>query len=260
MPIFQAWAQLPMGSYVSAKQWQHVDLRAWPSGEKTYDMIWLVWIAIALIALAGEAFTTALVLASFALAALIVSPLSLVVPWPAQVVVFAAMSLILIIAVRPLALRFLPIDLGSTEPSAGGIAGRQAVTTERIDGRGGQIRIGQGEFWSARPADVSAIPPGSTVEVVRVEGLTAVVRPVGVPGRSTSPVGRNSFGLSSREREVLQLVADGFTNAEIADRLVLSTRTIDHHVSHILEKMNASSRVDAVRMGMENGLIRTDGL
>lgn len=222
-------------------------------------MIWLVWIAIALIALAGEAFTTALVLASFAVAALVVSPLSLVTPWPAQVVVFAALSLSLIIAVRPVALRFLPMDPGNTEPSASGLAGRQAVATERIDGRGGQIRIGQGEFWSARSADMTAIPTGSTVEVVRVEGLTAVVRPVDVSERSTLPASGNGFGMSSREREVLQLIADGFTNAEIADKLVLSTRTVDHHVSHILDKMNASSRVDAVRMGIENGLIRTNG-
>jgi DNA-binding NarL/FixJ family response regulator len=49
-------------------------------------------------------------------------------------------------------------------------------------------------------------------------------------------------GLTSRQADVLQLVVDGLTNAEIAEKLVLSVRTVDHHVSAILTRLGVSSR------------------
>jgi DNA-binding CsgD family transcriptional regulator len=55
----------------------------------------------------------------------------------------------------------------------------------------------------------------------------------------------NPNGLSDREIEVLALLARGLRNAEIAKQLVLSTRTVDHHVSAILAKLDVRSRYDA---------------
>ena len=55
----------------------------------------------------------------------------------------------------------------------------------------------------------------------------------------------NPAGLTQRELEVLGLVADGLQNREIADRLVLSSRTIDHHVSAVLRKLDARTRGEA---------------
>jgi DNA-binding CsgD family transcriptional regulator/tetratricopeptide (TPR) repeat protein len=61
----------------------------------------------------------------------------------------------------------------------------------------------------------------------------------------------NPAGLTPREAEVLQLLARGLTNAEIAAALFLSDKTIEHHVSNVLSKLGVSSRRDAARMAPE---------
>jgi DNA-binding CsgD family transcriptional regulator/tetratricopeptide (TPR) repeat protein len=65
----------------------------------------------------------------------------------------------------------------------------------------------------------------------------------------------NPQGLTSRELEVLPLLADGLRNADIADRLSTSPRTIEHHVTKVLMKLNARSRAEAVRRAFELGLL-----
>jgi DNA-binding NarL/FixJ family response regulator len=55
-------------------------------------------------------------------------------------------------------------------------------------------------------------------------------------------------GLTSRQADVLDLLAEGLTNAEIAERLVVSVRTVDHHVSTILGKLGVPSRRHASRL------------
>jgi DNA-binding CsgD family transcriptional regulator len=65
----------------------------------------------------------------------------------------------------------------------------------------------------------------------------------------------NPQGLTHRELEVLSLLAEGLRNAEIADRLSTSPRTIEHHVSGVLMKLTARSRAEAVRRAFELGLL-----
>jgi DNA-binding NarL/FixJ family response regulator len=60
---------------------------------------------------------------------------------------------------------------------------------------------------------------------------------------------------TSREIEVLQLVADGLVNREIGDRLYLSEETVKSHVRHLLAKLQARSRAHAVAVGFRRGLI-----
>ncbi|HEX2402697.1 MAG TPA: helix-turn-helix transcriptional regulator [Mycobacterium sp.] len=58
---------------------------------------------------------------------------------------------------------------------------------------------------------------------------------------------RDPHGLTARQLEVLDLMAEHLTNAEIAQRLFLSERTVDHHVSAILSKLHVQTRDDAIR-------------
>ena len=61
----------------------------------------------------------------------------------------------------------------------------------------------------------------------------------------------NPAGLTARQLEVLALLAEGLTNAEIAERLVVSPRTAEHHVAAVLTKLGASTRREAVRRASE---------
>lgn len=74
--------------------------------------------------------------------------------------------------------------------------------------------------------------------------------------RGPQPTTRNNpAGLTGRQLEVLQLVAEGLTNAQIADRLVVSNRTVDHHVSAVLQKLGTASRREATDRGRELGVL-----
>jgi DNA-binding NarL/FixJ family response regulator len=61
--------------------------------------------------------------------------------------------------------------------------------------------------------------------------------------------------LTTREKEVLQKIANGLANKEIAVRLNISEHTVKFHVASILGKLGASSRTEAVTIGMRRGLI-----
>jgi DNA-binding NarL/FixJ family response regulator len=61
--------------------------------------------------------------------------------------------------------------------------------------------------------------------------------------------------LTPREIQVLQLLAEGLVNRDIADRLNISEHTIKFHIGSILGKLQASSRTEAVARGLRSGLI-----
>jgi DNA-binding NarL/FixJ family response regulator len=62
--------------------------------------------------------------------------------------------------------------------------------------------------------------------------------------------------LSKREVEVLQLIAEGFTNAEIADKLFTSKRTIESHRQSLLDKTNSNNTATLIKYALSNGLIQ----
>lgn len=65
-------------------------------------------------------------------------------------------------------------------------------------------------------------------------------------------------GLTPREREVLRLTAEGYTGQEIAERLVLSPKTIDTYRQRVMEKLNLHHRSELVKYALRKGLLRAD--
>lgn len=61
--------------------------------------------------------------------------------------------------------------------------------------------------------------------------------------------------LTDREREVLALIAEGYSNQQVADALVISVKTVNRHRENIMAKLNLHSRVELVRYAIEKGLI-----
>jgi len=75
-----------------------------------------------------------------------------------------------------------------------------------------------------------------------------------LPGGGPAPA--ELTGLTGREREVLVLVAQGLSNAELAGKLFLSEATVKTHVGRILAKLDLRDRVQAVVYAYENGLVK----
>jgi membrane protein implicated in regulation of membrane protease activity len=96
----------------------------------------------------------------------------------AQFAVFAAVSIGLLIGVRPLVKRQLRPRYGPQHRfGVAALVGRQARVVQEVTGHAGRVRIG-GEEWSARAYDETlVIPAGTTVDVIEIEGATALVYP-----------------------------------------------------------------------------------
>jgi DNA-binding CsgD family transcriptional regulator len=129
--------------------------------------------------------------------------------------------------------------------------------------------------WTAlsSPYEAAAVRLGGDVEGL-VEGFTALdalgaepltrrfasaLRDAGerVPRRASATTRANPFALTRRELDVLALVAEGRTNAEIANELFISAKTVDHHVSNILGKLRVSTRREAGREARRLGILPT---
>ncbi len=74
-------------------------------------------------------------------------------------------------------------------------------------------------------------------------------------GEINYKLGKNLYGLTEREMEVLALIVDGLTNPQIADKLFISISTTKTHVHSILQKLYVESRSKAITMAMKEGLV-----
>ncbi|MCI0578535.1 MAG: LuxR C-terminal-related transcriptional regulator, partial [Chloroflexi bacterium] len=77
-----------------------------------------------------------------------------------------------------------------------------------------------------------------------------------IPRRPRPATRENPFGLTARQMDILALLAEELTNAEIAARLHLSPKTVDHHVSAVLAKLDVHSRAAAAELAQQNALLQ----
>lgn len=85
--------------------------------------------------------------------------------------------------------------------------------------------------------------------------------PERTPREQPAPQGLENVkaDLSDRELEIIELVATGLTNSEIASQLMISKRTVDNHVSNVFAKTGAKNRIALINWAMDNGKICRDG-
>ncbi len=76
-----------------------------------------------------------------------------------------------------------------------------------------------------------------------------------LPTVGADPARRADFGITKRELEILELMAAGLSNREIAERIYVSENTVKTHSSRLFEKLNARRRTQAVQIGKSYGLI-----
>ena len=113
---------------------------------------------------------------------------------------------------------------------------------------GGIRARSDGDEWEAARAEGWAMSVEQAIAYVRA--APPLSRTIVAPSPAAYPA-----GLSAREVEVLRLVAAGLTNAQVAERLFLSPRTINAHLTTIYGKLDVPSRAAAIRFALDHGLI-----
>jgi predicted ATPase/DNA-binding CsgD family transcriptional regulator len=122
-------------------------------------------------------------------------------------------------------------------------AGNRATAMDAARAELGPIRFERA--WTA----------GQATELVQaLESAREAVDAVDLDRRPVLHRGRRPFDLTAREREVLALVADGMTDGQIAEKLVISKKTVSVHVANAKAKLGASSRVEMATMALRQGL------
>ncbi|SEK25779.1 NfeD family protein [Nonomuraea pusilla] len=138
---------------------------------------WVIWIILAVVLGVAELFTVTASLGVLGVAALLTALTAAVgLPVPVQLVVFAIASAAGLLVVRPIAMRHIrqpQLQRFGVEA----LVGKSGYVVSEVTGRDGRVRIG-GEEWSARAYDESlVIPTGATVDIIEIEGATALVYP-----------------------------------------------------------------------------------
>lgn len=137
---------------------------------------WSVWLIVAGVLAVAETVNMTFVLIMFAGGALIGAlAAALGANDAVQIAVFIASSLVLIAVVRPFARRHMSLPAARTNADA--LIGMRAVTLSDVGAYDGRVRLDNNAEWTARAVEGYAIPPGVVVQVVQINGATAVVRP-----------------------------------------------------------------------------------
>jgi membrane protein implicated in regulation of membrane protease activity len=138
---------------------------------------WIIWVIIAAVLGTVEIMTTTLAFGLVGVAALVAAATGLAGgPAAVQFGAFVAASVVGLGVARPFALRHIR-QPPMLRTGTAALVGRPAITLEEVGAHSGRVRIG-GEEWSARSYDETlTIPAGKTVDVMHIEGATALVYP-----------------------------------------------------------------------------------
>jgi len=141
------------------------------------------------------------------------------------------------------AVRFLALSVSDAAEDVIGVvrAGARGYVTKAIDG-------------PALTDAITRVAAGDAVFGPRLAGFVLDAF-AGDPNVMTAPVVDELDALTAREREVLRLIARGYTYREAANELVLSTRTIETHVSSVLRKLQMSNRRELARWATGRGVV-----
>jgi len=136
---------------------------------------WVIWIVAAGLLAIGEIVSLSFFMGPIAVAAVLAAVAALAGAGTAiQLVVFILASIASLIVLRPIARRHLHTP-AKIRTGTAALVGARAVVLERVDGNGGTVKLA-GEVWSARAYDDDEVlEPGARVEVMQIEGATALV-------------------------------------------------------------------------------------
>ena len=164
-------------------------------------------------------------------------------------------------------------------PYTAALSSAAAAAHERLDGSGYHRRVGAGQLdlqqrviaaadcYQAMISDRphrKALPRAAAAEELRVMGTAgqldreAVERVLAADGHRRVARPPVVAGLTAREAEVLRLMAFGLTTRQIADDLVISAKTADHHIQHVYAKIGVSTRGAAALFAIEHGILTAD--
>jgi DNA-binding NarL/FixJ family response regulator len=150
-------------------------------------------------------------------------------------------------------------------PGIGGVAAAARIAQEHPDVRVIMFTAHseQDLLWEALDAGAQGFVLKDSESGVVVEAIRQVVAGDPYIDERLRPDFLRQFArprpggvLSAREREILQMLADGNSNREVSERLVVSVETVKTHVKHILAKLEAEHRTQAVAIGIRQALIR----
>ena len=146
-------------------------------------------------------------------------------------------------------------------PDMSGIDAMIAIRADYPDARivilttfEGDVEIQRALEAGARGYVLKSMPPKDLVEVVRQVHAGKKRIPPDVAAQLAEHLADEA--LTPRELDVLRLVADGNRNREVGERLAISEETVKVHVKHIMEKLGASDRTQAVAIGIRRGIIQ----
>src|SRR6266542_1966608 len=146
-------------------------------------------------------------------------------------------------------------------PDMSGIDAMIAIRTEFPEARAiilttfeGDVEIQRALEAGARPYVLKSMPPTELVEVICK--VHAGKKPISTQIAAQLAEHYGDESLTEREIDVLRQIAGGNRNRDIAEKLFISEETVKVHIKHVMEKLGASDRTQAVAIGVRRGIIQ----